>query len=79
MKATYGSPSAGGRTLVLEVGSSRLLHEVHKTGSFDTFQEFAVGTLRLSAAGKVRLSARPVDAPKGLLINLKHIRLEPRR
>ena len=76
---TYGSSSAGGRKLGLSVGDWQTVHEIQKTGSFDKFREFDAGTIRLSAKGPVTLSVRPIDAPRGLLINLKRVRLEPKR
>jgi hypothetical protein len=79
VKATYGSPSAGGRKLGLSVGPSQIAHEVRATGGFDKFQEFEVGSVTLQAKGPATFSARAIDAPKGLLINLQRVRLVPRR
>jgi hypothetical protein len=75
VKASYGSPSAGGRKLLLSVGSAKIFHEIQKTGAFDKYEEFDAGTLTLTSPGVVTLSAQAVAAPKGLQINLHRIRL----
>ena len=77
VKVSYGSTAAGGRKLLLNVGSDKIIHEIRKTGAFDKYEEFDAGTVTLLSPGAVTLSARAVDAPKGLLINLHRIRLVP--
>ena len=79
VKVSYGSTSAGGRKLLLNVGSAKIVHAIQKTGAMDKYEEFDTGTLTLASSGIVAMSARAIDAPKGLLINLHRIRLVPVR
>ena len=79
VKVSYGSTSAGGRKLLLNVGSVKIVHAIQKTGAMDKYEEFDTGTLTLASSGIVAMSARAIDAPKGLLINLHRIRLVPVR
>jgi hypothetical protein len=77
--ATYGSGSSDGRTFEVSAGSARLIHRVQKTKGMDEAADFELGTVVFPQKGPATLSVKPVDSPKGLLINLRSIRLEPKK
>ncbi|MEN6344376.1 MAG: glycoside hydrolase family 95-like protein [Armatimonadia bacterium] len=76
LSAAYSSPSSG-RTFAVEVGGQQLIGEVQSTGSWNTFQEYKLGTVALTTPGKVTIKVRAVKLPGGGLMNLQRLRLVP--
>jgi putative membrane-bound dehydrogenase-like protein len=68
--------SSAGDTLVLQVGDQRIEHQVAGTGTWETYQQKAIGTLRLEP-GAHRLQARSAGKIRGALIDLRSLRLVP--
>jgi alpha-L-fucosidase 2 len=71
---TYASPGSGS-TFTVGIGAQKVNATVQRTGSFETFQEFAIGEFQLPA-GRVELEVRALDI-KGALFNLQRVRLVP--
>ena len=67
---------SAGNSMVIECGSSSVVHEVATTGSWDTYQRAKFGTLDLPD-GAQRLAVRPHDRIKGAMIGLKSLQLVP--
>jgi putative membrane-bound dehydrogenase-like protein len=67
---------SAGNTFLLQAGSERLTGTVRGTGSWDTYQRFKIGEIRLSA-GRQKLEFRPAGKIAGALLDLRSLRLVP--
>jgi len=72
----YASPSDGRSCAVLCAGQ-QLDHAVQKTGDWSTFQTFALGTLTVTAGGRLPLEVRATKLSGGGLMNLQSVTLRP--
>jgi putative heme-binding domain-containing protein len=68
--------TSAGSSWKLEGTAGSLTGEVPSTGTWDQYQDAAVGEITLSK-GEQRLVLRPVEKPQGALLDLKLIRLTP--
>lgn len=77
---TYACPpeNAGSRFSVGIEGGRRLVGSVDATGSWRTFRDFELGEMFLRA-GKHILSVRAIEMPRGAVMNLQRVLLEPIR
>lgn len=75
---TYACPpeNAGSRFTVGVEGRQRLEGTVESTGSWSTFRDFVLGEMTVPA-GKHTLSVRVVEMPRGAVMNLQKVTLEP--
>ena len=80
VKVTYACPTenAGSRFTIGVEGGRRLEGTVEATGSWTAFREFDLGELTLPA-GKHTLSVRVTQMPRGTVMNLQKVVLEPVR
>jgi len=69
--------NAAGATYTLGVGDQQLSGKVAGTGSWTNFVPVSLGTLRMTQPGKVTLTVVPTSAPKGVVMNLRTVRLLP--
>jgi putative membrane-bound dehydrogenase-like protein len=69
--------AAGGRLLV-QIGEQELAFDVPSTGGWDDYREQSIGVLALPASPQ-RVVARAAAPPRVALIDLREIRLVPRR
>eukprot|EP00913_Durusdinium_trenchii_P008816 g8282.t1 len=70
--------ATAGNTIVFECGAHRLSVKVPSTGSWDTYIRKTVGRLKLPS-GQQRLTVRAGESLKGYLLDLKAVRLKPRK
>jgi alpha-L-fucosidase len=66
-----------GSSFTVEAAGQTLSAQVPATGSWDKFEEFAVGTLEIKPAGEQAVNVRPSDAQTWKAINLRAIVLAP--
>ncbi|MCS7310869.1 MAG: carbohydrate-binding protein, partial [Armatimonadetes bacterium] len=77
---TYACPpeNAGSRFTVGIEGRTRLEGTVEPTGSWTAFRDFVLGEITVPA-GKQTLSVRVLQMPRGAVMNLQKVTLEPVR
>ncbi len=69
----------GGSRVAIRVGEQELTFDVKDTGHFQNFQRRNVGTLTIDRAGEWTLDVVPVSKRKGAVMDLREIRLLPRK
>jgi len=67
-----------GQSLAVEIAGQRIVTKVLGTGNWDTYRQMRIGKVEL-AAGKQQLTIRPDGPPRGAVIDLKSVRLQPER
>jgi len=67
-----------GSTYAVEVGEAKLTGKVRETGNWRTFTIEQLGTLELNA-GQQTLIVRPVEIAQNALMNIKRIKLRPKK
>jgi alpha-L-fucosidase len=70
-------PTAGGE-YTLQIGATQFQVEVGRTNGWSDFRSYAIGEVRLAAAGKVTVSVKPKSVTNALM-NLKSVTLIPIR
>jgi alpha-L-fucosidase len=68
---------AAGAQLALQGGTTVLEHTVAGTGGWQSYREFEIGTVRLSA-GRAELALRARSRPGEAVVNVRALRLLPR-
>jgi len=61
----------------VSVGEQSLAGTVQATGSWTSFTEVALGTLRLPEAGRYALGVKAIKMPRGAVMNLRSVVLRP--
>ena len=67
----------GGSPAALTLGNQRLVATVRDTGGWNRFETVEVGRLKIQKAGTHRLSLKPIKLMKGVLMDLRTVRLKP--
>ena len=66
-----------GSTAALALGNQRLVATVRDTGGWNRFETVEAGRLKISTPGTHRLSLKPIKLMKGVLMDLRTVRLKP--
>ncbi|MAG93668.1 MAG: hypothetical protein CMJ48_07955, partial [Planctomycetaceae bacterium] len=69
--------AGGGGTFNLEFGDRKIPIAVANTGSWNSYRDYQVATVRVEETGKQKLAIRPVEINNGRLMELKSVTLTP--
>ncbi len=76
---SFASPDdQAGSKYTVQVGKEKVSGKVEATGDWGKFVTRKIGTLNLSAPGRLTLSVRPNSISKEAVMNLKSIKLSPK-
>ena len=67
-----------GSTFTLTLGKASLAGTVTATGDWERFATKSLGTLKVTDAGKLKMSLKPTKKVAGAVMNIRAIVLRPR-